>query len=245
MTNFNKPRATPEDEAFNDVERMSRVKQEIVKMTRDGEKLLNADRNKVIEEVAQHIEKLRGFGQDTISSLGNLYQGDEEMTDKELLELASKAININVVWNEKLQSFVYFAFSNCPKPMVWNPLIYDADALRLAVKLEIAYVCIDTPHEGEPHSHVIGFSIDHNSTTVDAIEHHGDPYAATRRAIVRAAAEIGKATGEQACSNPPAFPKAGLNPWNRSMEINEGMTLRDYFAAKALQNFSRPDWLSI
>jgi hypothetical protein len=36
-------------------------------------------------------------------------------------------------------------------------------------------------------------------------------------------------------NNPPAFPKAGLDHWNKSTPINEGMTLRDYFAAKAMQ----------
>jgi len=36
-------------------------------------------------------------------------------------------------------------------------------------------------------------------------------------------------------TNPPAFPKAGLDPWGKSMPINEGMTLLDYFAAKAMQ----------
>jgi len=59
----------PEDEAFNDIERLSKAKQEIVKMTQDREKLLNMDRNKVIEEVALHIEKLKGFGKDTIDGL--------------------------------------------------------------------------------------------------------------------------------------------------------------------------------
>ena len=53
---------------YNDTERMSSVRQEILRMTQSREKLLNMDRNKVIEEVAQHIEKLTGFGQDTISS---------------------------------------------------------------------------------------------------------------------------------------------------------------------------------
>jgi CHASE3 domain sensor protein len=53
---------------FNDTESLSSVKQEIVRMAQSREKLLNLDRNKVIEEVAQHIEKLTGFGQDTISS---------------------------------------------------------------------------------------------------------------------------------------------------------------------------------
>jgi len=37
-------------------------------MAQSRETLLNMDRNKIIEEVAQHIEKLTGFGQDTVSS---------------------------------------------------------------------------------------------------------------------------------------------------------------------------------
>ena len=30
-----------------------------------------------------------------------------------------------------------------------------------------------------------------------------------------------------------AFPKAGLDPWGAAKSLNTGMTLRDYFAAKA------------
>jgi hypothetical protein len=32
----------------------------------------------------------------------------------------------------------------------------------------------------------------------------------------------------------PAFPKAGLDPWHKAVEVSPGMTLRDYFAAKAM-----------
>lgn len=54
----------------------------------------------------------------------------------------------------------------------WNPLEDDGDALRLAVKL----------------------GIDIAKAQVDYWDKHSnDPYAATCRAIVRAAAEIGKA----------------------------------------------------
>jgi hypothetical protein len=36
----------------------------------DGiQRCLDNVRNEVIEEVAQHVEKLKGFGQDTVSSL--------------------------------------------------------------------------------------------------------------------------------------------------------------------------------
>lgn len=52
----------------------------------------------------------------------------------------------------------------------WDPLTDDGDALRLAVKLDID----------------IAKSVETNAFLKD-------PYAATRRAIVRAAAEIGKA----------------------------------------------------
>jgi len=68
---------------FNDTERESKVKQELVKQQLDR---LEADiaqlrvktqelRNDVIEEVAQHIEKLTGFGQDTISSFAIYIRG--------------------------------------------------------------------------------------------------------------------------------------------------------------------------
>ena len=66
---------------FNDTERESKVKQELVKQQLDRleaevaqlkvktqQEFYDELRNGVIEEVAQHIEKLTGFGQDTISS---------------------------------------------------------------------------------------------------------------------------------------------------------------------------------
>ena len=60
---------------LNDTEHMSSARQEILRMAQSREKLLNMDRNKVIEEVAQHIEKLTGFGQDTISSFAIYIRG--------------------------------------------------------------------------------------------------------------------------------------------------------------------------
>ena len=93
------PTTPDEDEAFNEIERISRIRQEIIKrqmepsLTQkeyergfiDGmQKQLQSDvtrvmeggtRNQVIEEVAQHIEKLTGFGQDTISSFAIYIRG--------------------------------------------------------------------------------------------------------------------------------------------------------------------------
>ena len=65
---------------------------------------------------------------------------------------------------------------------VWNPLASDGDALRLAVKLRL-----DIDH------HQFSVNVWDGYIGTGRIPSGDDPYAATRRAIVRAAAEIGKA----------------------------------------------------
>ena len=73
---------------YNDTERESKVKQELVKQQLDRlesdvaqlkaktqQEFYDELRNGVIEEVAQHIEKLTGFGQDTISSFAIYIRG--------------------------------------------------------------------------------------------------------------------------------------------------------------------------
>jgi hypothetical protein len=71
---------TEEDEAFNDIERQSQQRKAAVIVALENAEIrvtelkkrfdgLSANRNDTIEEVAQHIEKLKGFGQDTVSSL--------------------------------------------------------------------------------------------------------------------------------------------------------------------------------
>ena len=106
------------------------------------------------------------------------------MSDRELLEQAAKAAEVD--WFRRTDGGMWLKSGG-----IWNPITDDGDALRLVVKLGLD-VCIDSRQEHEPHTHVIGFRDDRTATTIDAIEAHGDPYAATRRAIVRAAAEIGK-----------------------------------------------------
>ena len=62
---------TPEDEAFNEIERQAQQRKEAVKANVS----LNPYRSQVIEEVAQEIEKLKGFGQDTIDSFAMYIRG--------------------------------------------------------------------------------------------------------------------------------------------------------------------------
>ena len=99
------------------------------------------------------------------------------MTDIELIKLAAKAAGIPGCVIEGAVEFNFWLTKPDRFGRTWAPLIDDGDALRLAVKLKI------TPH------------IDDNLTDCESCteSHFNDPYAATRRAIVRAAAEIGKA----------------------------------------------------
>ena len=109
------------------------------------------------------------------------------MTDRELLELAAKAAGLKV-WkfyeDHPVDGYPRHSFGMRLGGNRWNPLTDDGDALRLAVKLHMSVLSNETASWVATGMHQI----------VRAEEHHdgSDPYAATRRAIVRAAAEIAK-----------------------------------------------------
>jgi hypothetical protein len=79
-------------------------------------------------------------------------------------------------------------------PKRWNPLTDDGDALRLATKLRIdLYHYAGAMNHGEP-DYVQAVPCDGNPEGASVLENSNqDPYAATRRAITRAAAELGRA----------------------------------------------------
>ena len=103
------------------------------------------------------------------------------MTDRELLELAAKAAGIE--YNDRYGKGLWLGEFYSGKE--WNPLTDDGDALRLAVALNMG---ISIPVFNKHRADVISF----RHPLANAIEEGNDPYATTRRAIVRAAAEIGK-----------------------------------------------------
>jgi hypothetical protein len=98
------------------------------------------------------------------------------MTDQEMIALAARGAGIT-------HDGVGYV-SPTGLPTNWNPLADDGDALRLAVKLEIQVGYSDFIGEAEAKWNR-GF---------DSLAVYGpdDPCAATRRAIVRAAAIIGE-----------------------------------------------------
>ena len=61
----------PEDEAFNEIEQQAKQRKEAVKASVS----LNPYRSQVIEEIAQHVEKMTVFGQDTIDSFAIYIRG--------------------------------------------------------------------------------------------------------------------------------------------------------------------------
>ena len=118
------------------------------------------------------------------------------MTDREMLELAARAAGLKEFTEINGRFAVRTRFTGMQDWSPWNPLTDDGDALRLAVKLGLhvmQYPIYDEPK----HSAIAKKSARLlDDTCVDmcvGIEVYGsDPYAATRRAITRAAAEIGR-----------------------------------------------------
>ena len=105
------------------------------------------------------------------------------MTDRDetLLELAAKAAGLSH------PDGVYWVRNDAGDS--WNPLTDDGDALRLAVRLGLLVDCDDVLKEVE----AVLVMRDHDDDYVRMSEkYETNPLAATRRAIVRAAAEIGR-----------------------------------------------------
>ena len=107
------------------------------------------------------------------------------MTDRELLEAAAKAAGIDAQWDCPERGMMVLTPDGFDT-MSWNPLTDDGDALRLAVKLGLRFCGAGNGGDVS----VVGHSFD--ALGVVVMPNNDDPYAATRRAIVRAAAEIGR-----------------------------------------------------
>jgi hypothetical protein len=126
---------------------------------------------------------------------------ESKMTDRELLELAAKAAQMPITWiawpSGKTDACIINGQTSEQYGdgySVWNPLTDDGDALRLAVKLHInVRFCWDgCDDQFDPVIAERGRMSAHEQIGMFRLELI-DENAATRRAIVRAAAEIGRA----------------------------------------------------
>ena len=105
-------------------------------------------------------------------------------TDRKLLELAAKAAGV-LASPDGEYGWRGLKLANGPNHY-WNPLADDGDAMRLATNLDMSVEISD--HEESTYAYA------GSVPRVYAMENWcGDKQKATRRAIVRAAAEIGKA----------------------------------------------------
>lgn len=104
-------------------------------------------------------------------------------TDRELLELAARAAGLKLS-NGRDVTGMHPSMNIYAAPF-WNPLTDDGDAFRLAVKLKI-----DITNQLESAECYSCFYDSSGGIASEKIS--GCPLAATRRAIVRAAAAIGE-----------------------------------------------------
>ena len=117
------------------------------------------------------------------------------MSDRELLEAAAKAAGLALEWPQHVGGADYLSPRETADWQLWNPLKNDGDALRLAVKLGLAIL-----HDDGSAVRVGWFANQQCPITMDGAgpwfwkewlrDNGDDPNAATRRAIVRAAAAI-------------------------------------------------------
>lgn len=102
------------------------------------------------------------------------------MMDKELLELAAKAADIDIEWNDFHKQWVMDNEEEGWFSLIeWNPLKNTTQAFNLAVKLRLDIL-------------IRGIATIVPYKDLQPIKHGENPYEATRRAIVETAAEIGK-----------------------------------------------------
>ena len=109
------------------------------------------------------------------------------MSDRKLLELAAKAAGMELDYTIRPDKKAFYHSERNALALVdggwFAPLTDDGDALRLAVKLriDVDYYLADVQAKH-----------DEIDPVFELFSEHTDPLAATRRAIVRAAAEIGR-----------------------------------------------------
>jgi hypothetical protein len=109
------------------------------------------------------------------------------VNDRELLGLAARAAGIDLYWDDAGAPGYYSDWRGIPQWESWNPLVFDGDALRLAVAISTRAGCGVT---------CLSIGADKSWCEFHFVS-GSDAAANTRRAIVIAAAEIGRGLASQ------------------------------------------------
>ena len=117
------------------------------------------------------------------------------LTDKQLNAYAANAIGLVMPAWGHCNDYGVTIGSERDGPIYWSPLTDDGDAFRLAVTLQL-----EVYHANDEGDAVYAGYYPTENTGMkycieyyDDLSHQGDATSATRRAIVRAAADMGKA----------------------------------------------------
>lgn len=113
---------------------------------------------------------------------------------RELLEMSAKAYGIELEYRHGSDAY-YYDDPDTGREQ-WVPTDDDGQALRLAVALSLRvepYTGVKMSVEYEIVANITDVCSTHNNDVMLSERHNCDPMAATRLAITRAAAEIGKA----------------------------------------------------
>lgn len=107
--------------------------------------------------------------------------------DRELLHLAARAIGAVRVDDIEGEQWLILHFADGSAMNGWNPIVHSDDAFELLVWFQMQ---VDYTGRGHRSTGDVAVACGPNICSVEPKE--GDVSAATRRAVVRAAAEIGK-----------------------------------------------------
>ncbi len=126
-------------------------------------------------------DHLDSLAQDDMARLSKLHsEARQRAEDRELLELAAKAIGITLQWNSEADLRPRRIDDDSWTP--WHSLDDDGDAMRVAIQLNM----LVDPGKGGCHVRYL------DRTPKNSVTEMGETGRAARRAITRAAAEIGK-----------------------------------------------------
>jgi hypothetical protein len=124
---------------------------------------------------------------DELDELPPLPRKEIAPADRELLDLAARAIGAVRTEEVEGEGYLNLHFADGSIVYAWNPLVHSDDAFNLAVRLGLRVGVY--AGDGEQYTAVVPCRTLRRDESAAIEEFGDDPIAATRRAVTRAAAE--------------------------------------------------------